>query len=375
MPTVYNWQIGREMWYPFEYEAPQRQFSAVFDLNRCIGCQTCTLSCKSTWTTERGQEHMFWNNVETKPYGGHPVNYEARTLRLLGDQPWEDGVYRGKTVFEAAPAGRAAIGYLPEDVDWASYNLGEDEVSGLVEEGDFYELPHEVWQFYMPRICNHCTLPACLASCPIKAIYKRSEDGIVLVDQDRCRAYRDCERACPYKKVLYNPVSKVANKCIGCYPKVEAGEQPMCTITCIGHIRMNGWIHEPEESDPENLVDYLVHERKVALPHYPQFGLKMNIYYIPPIHVPVHYLGQMFGPNVREAIETYRKIPWDQELLGALLLFGSTKRWIHRFRVKAGYAYGYDEKGSEIVRVPLKEPSYIRPLFDQVHQTFRQNTT
>jgi len=72
MPKVYNWQIGREMEYPYEGRYPRWQFAAVFNINRCIGCQTCTMACKSTWTFSKGQEYMWWNNVETKPYGGYP---------------------------------------------------------------------------------------------------------------------------------------------------------------------------------------------------------------------------------------------------------------------------------------------------------------
>ncbi len=70
MPSVYNWQIGREMSYPHEERHPKWQFAFVFNPNRCIGCQTCTMACKSTWTFSKGQELMWWNNVETKPYGG-----------------------------------------------------------------------------------------------------------------------------------------------------------------------------------------------------------------------------------------------------------------------------------------------------------------
>ena len=58
--------------------------------------------------------------------------------------------------------------------------------------------------FYFPRICNHCLNPSCVASCPSGALYKRGEDGIVLIDQQRCRAWRSCVAACPYKKTFYN---------------------------------------------------------------------------------------------------------------------------------------------------------------------------
>ena len=70
MPNVKNWQIGREMAYPYDARYPERQFAFVFNINRCIACQSCTMACKSTWTFSKGQEHMWWANVETKPYGG-----------------------------------------------------------------------------------------------------------------------------------------------------------------------------------------------------------------------------------------------------------------------------------------------------------------
>ena len=65
MPNVYNWQLGREMHYPYSEKHPEAQFAFVFNINRCIACQTCTMACKSTWTFSKGQEYMWWNNVET----------------------------------------------------------------------------------------------------------------------------------------------------------------------------------------------------------------------------------------------------------------------------------------------------------------------
>jgi nitrate reductase beta subunit len=375
MPRVFNWQINREMEYPYPASPPERQFAAVFDINKCIACQTCTLACKQAWTSGRGQEHMFWNNVETKPYGSYPLAWDVRLLEMLGPQTWEGDTYTGKTIFEAAPPGQVALGFLPEDVDWAHPGLGEDEVYGVVEGGAYFGIPHQVWFFYLQRICNHCTYPACLAACPRKAIYKRKEDGIVLIDQTRCRGYRECERACPYKKIFYNGVTRISEKCIACFPRVEQGLQPFCTVNCIGRIRINGWIHTPDKADPENPVDFLVHIRKVALPLYPQFGLQVNIYYIPPIHVPTKFLRQMFGPRVDKAIETYRKAPEDPELKGVLMLMGATERWVDKFRVQGDYVYGYDERGNELVRVPLKEPIYLRPVYDRQFTVYRHNIT
>ena len=83
MPEVYNWQLGRKMLYPYEERHPKWQFTFVFNINRCIACQTCSMADKSTWLFSKGQEYMWWNNVETKPYGGYPQFYLAR-LRLAG---------------------------------------------------------------------------------------------------------------------------------------------------------------------------------------------------------------------------------------------------------------------------------------------------
>src|SRR3989304_5168038 len=80
---VYNGQLGRDMEYLYDRGNPERQFAAVFNINRCIGCQTCTMACKSAWTFSDGQEYMWWNNVESKPYGGYPQNWDVKTLSLL----------------------------------------------------------------------------------------------------------------------------------------------------------------------------------------------------------------------------------------------------------------------------------------------------
>src|SRR3989304_754032 len=119
---VKNWQIQREMAYSYEEMRPLKQYGAVFDLNKCIACQTCTKACKNTWTTGKGQEYMFWNNTETKPYGFYPLAWDVRILELLGPQKWEGKIYKGKTIFEAARKGQVALGYTPEEMDWAHPN-------------------------------------------------------------------------------------------------------------------------------------------------------------------------------------------------------------------------------------------------------------
>jgi len=337
------------------------------------------MACKTTWTSGKGEEYMWWNNVETRPWGSYPMGWDARLLDLLGPQVWEDGVYRGKTVFEAAQPGERYVGYLPEDLDWAYPNRGEDETNGLIDESKFYlNLPHSIWHFYLPRVCNHCTYPACLAACPRQAIYKRPEDGIVLIDQQRCRGYRECVSACPYKKPMYNHVTRISEKCIFCYPAVEQDQWARCMRNCIGKIRMFGWLSTPDKADPDNPIDFLVHIKKIALPLYPQFGTEPNVYYIPPIHVPnTRYLQQMFGPGVERAVETYRAIRRGEEpeLKGVLMLNVSTDRLLSKFKVTGKEAIGYDGKGAEVVRVALKEPTIVRPYFDPVLGVYRHNIT
>jgi nitrate reductase beta subunit len=403
MADVYNWQLGREMGYRFEEAHPQRQFAAVFNINRCIACQTCTLACKSTWTFSRGQEFMWWNNVESKPYGGYPHHWDVKLLKLLeeanpGGQAWNGsqpsdgqpyGIYNGQTIFEAAAeeGNEYALGYLPTDEEWTAPNIYEDTPKGPQGKPDenFPEgtvLPeHNTWFFYLQRICNHCTYPACLQACPRNAIYKRPEDGIVLIDQERCRGYRKCVEQCPYKKSMYRPTTRVAEKCVACYPRVEGSDPltegvPMetrCVATCVGKIRMQGLVQIEDgewAEDRNNPLYYLVRVEKVALPLYPQFGTEPNIYYIPPRWVPRPYLRQMFGPGVDEAIDRYSNP--SRELLAVLQLFRASQTIIYRYEIEEGEKIdgtemfndtiiGFDKEDTEVVRASVLEPFYVRP--------------
>ena len=141
----------------------------------------------------------------------------------------------------------------------------------------------------------------------------------MLVDQSRCRGYRKCMEGCPYKKTMYNTETRVTEKCIGCYPRIE-GKEPMtggvptetrCMAACVGQIRLQGLVPIDRAKgqwkvEPKNPLYYLIHVAKVALPLYPQFGTEPNVYYIPPRWVPRTYLRQMFGPGVDAAIEAYQ---------------------------------------------------------------------
>ena len=406
MAEVFNWQLGRKMSYPYDERHPKRQFAFVFNINRCIACQTCSMACKSTWTFSKGQEYMWWNNVETKPYGGYPQHWDVKLLKLLDDadpdgQVWQKGVFKGQTIFEAArkrygqDGPQVALGYLPSDEEWRAPNFYEDTSTpyeggplGISKEGA--SLPeHKTWFFYLQRLCNHCTYPACLAACPRKAIYKRPKDGIVLIDQSRCRGYRKCVEACPYKRPMFRGTTRVSEKCVACYPRIE-GRDPLtnghpmetrCMTACVGQIRLQGLVKKNADGswaeDRHNPLYYLIKVAKVALPLYPQFGTEPNGYYIPPRWVPRDYLRQMFGPGVDHAIEAYT-VP-DRELLAVLQLFRRSQRIIFRYEIQEGpkvfetvrdgrkfelyndtvIAYGQNDE--ELFRTTVEEPIYVRP--------------
>jgi nitrate reductase beta subunit len=388
--------------YRFEDGATQRQFAAVFNINRCIACQTCTMACKSTWTHSPGQELMWWNNVETKPFGSYPHDWDVKALGLLeeanpGGQSWNGaegdarapyGRFDGVTVFEATDGfSDRAVGYIPTEEEWKAPNRFEDHATRFPAGGA--SLPEHVgWFFYLARICNHCSYPACLAACPRNAIYKRPEDGIVLVDQGRCRGYRKCVEACPYKKAMYRPTTRTAEKCVGCYPRVEGRDpltdgspmEPRCMAACVGKIRLQGLVDVEEDGTwadrPDHPLNFLIHEEQVALPLYPQFGTQPNVYYIPPRWVPRDYLRQMFGPGVDRAIERYERP--SRELLAVLQLFRVTQHMIFRFDIEQGpkvseiivggkplevfndTVVGFDEMGREVARVQVEEPTFER---------------
>jgi len=266
------------------------QISMVFHLDKCIGCHTCSIACKNIWTDRKGTEYMWWNNVETKPGTGFPARWEDQekfkggwelrdgkiNLRSTGksriipnifhnphmpsmDDYYEPWTYDYQNLFNAPegpdqPTARPISRVTGEFIDIESGPNWDDDMSGspiyaendpnlegLTEEQrqQMFAIERLVF-FYLPRICNHCLNPACVASCPSGALYKRGEDGIVLLDQKRCRAWRSCVSACPYKKSYYNWNTGKSEKCILCFPRVETGQAPACFHSCVGRIRYLG---------------------------------------------------------------------------------------------------------------------------------------
>ncbi len=113
--------------------------------------------------------------------------------------------------------------------------------------------------------------------------------------------------------------------------------------------------------------------KKVALPLFPQFGLEPNVYYIPPLHTPPAFLQQLFGPGAEAALKTYRAAAEDPDLAGLLGLFGSTDRVVPRWKREDQWVIGAGEDGTEIVRVPMREPVYVREAYDEKYQVARVN--
>lgn len=267
------------------------QISMLFHLDKCIGCHTCSIACKNIWTDRKGAEYMWWNNVETKPGTGYPSKWEDQNiykggwkknenekislrgsgkykgllnifhnpyLPLLEDyyEPW---TYKYLDLIESPqgddqPTARPVSLVTGKPIDIKTGPNWDDDLSGTpeyarndpniknlspAEQEAMFQL-EKMAMFYLPRICNHCLNPACVASCPSGAIYKRGEDGVVLINQQVCRAWRMCVTACPYKKSYYNWNTGKSEKCILCYPRLEAGLTPACMHSCVGRIRYLG---------------------------------------------------------------------------------------------------------------------------------------
>lgn len=304
------------------------QVGMVMDLNKCIGCQLCSMACKTLWTNKEGREYMWWNKVNTMPGKGSPKDWEKMgggykvkfggevkepvrgkhpTKKEFGDM-WDynwNEVINSKAGDVHLQAKNREDGTEPE---WGM-NWDEDQGAGTYPNSFF---------FYLPRICNHCAYPACLDACPRNAIYKRESDGAVEIDQDRCKGYRFCLEACPYKVIYYNFLTETSMKCIFCYPRLEEKVANACARQCTGRVRWVGYVDKPE-----SIIYKLVKVWKVALPLHSEYGTNPNVFYVPPLaphrldkngkvdaskpRIPREYLRYLFGPEVDQAMDTMNK--------------------------------------------------------------------
>jgi nitrate reductase beta subunit len=266
------------------------QLASAFHLDKCIGCHTCSIACKNLWTSRPGAEYMWWNNVETKPGTGYPTLWEDQTkyyggwelkgnsllprfgnrLRMLTniffnphlpviDDYYEPWTYHYEHLFTAPlgvdqPTARPISKVTGKYMDIEAGPNWDDDLGGSsvyarndinlaelteAEQEALFHLERMVF-FYLPRICNHCLNPGCVGVCPSGAIYKRAEDGVVLISQEKCRGWRFCVSGCPYKKTYYNWQTGKSEKCILCYPRMETGQAQACFHSCVGRIRYAG---------------------------------------------------------------------------------------------------------------------------------------
>jgi nitrate reductase beta subunit len=265
------------------------QIGMVLNLDKCIGCHTCSVTCKNVWTSRPGVEYAWFNNVETKPGIGYPKEWENQDkwnggwvrkpsgaivprqggkwqllMKIFANPnlPQIDDYYEPFTFdydhLQSAPEMKHAptarprsliTGQRMEKIEWGpnweeilggEFAKRSQDANFEAVQKDIYGEFENTFMMYLPRLCEHCLNPACVAACPSGSIYKREEDGIVLIDQDKCRGWRMCVSACPYKKIYYNWQSGKAEKCIFCYPRIEAGQPTVCSETCVGRIRYLG---------------------------------------------------------------------------------------------------------------------------------------
>ena len=353
------------------------QIGMVLNLDKCIGCHTCSVTCKNVWTSRDGVEYAWFNNVETKPGIGYPKNWEdqeqykggwvrersgklklkqGNRLKILAnifanpnmpaiDQYYEPFTYdyehlQNAPLMQTPPTARPVSVLTGQKMDKIHWGPNwEDDLGGEFAkrskdklfdgiQKDIYAAFENTFMMYLPRLCEHCLNPACVASCPSGSIYKREEDGIVLIDQDKCRGWRMCVSGCPYKKIYYNWVAGKAEKCIFCYPRIEGGQPTICSETCVGRIRYLGVllydadrisesaaIENPQDlyeqqldifldpNDPEIAKEALAQgipadwiqaaqnspvykmavEWKVAFPLHPEYRTLPMVWYIPPL--------------------------------------------------------------------------------------------
>ena len=293
-----------------------RQLAMVFDLNKCIGCQTCSVACKVLWTNEGGRQVMWWCSVNTQPGRGTPRDYEkmgggydAAGKLVLGQLPRPED-FGGATEFnwqEVHQSGgngkRVVLQSKTGKPEWAM-NWDEDEGAGQYPNAYF---------FYMPRICNFCSKPSCVEACPHGAMYKRDDFGVVLRDESLCQGSLRCAEACPYKKIYFDAVRKISEHCIGCFPRLEQGVAPACVRQCPGRAVFVGF-----RDETKGAIHTLVDRYKVALPLHAEWNTEPNVFYVPPLsafvvrpdgtidesqrRIPLSYLESLFGSGVAPAL-------------------------------------------------------------------------
>jgi len=391
------------------------QISMVLNLDKCIGCHTCSVTCKNVWTSREGVEYAWFNNVETKPGIGYPDDWEDQArwnggwerkkngkiqpkmgskLGVLSkifanpDLPEIDDYYEPFTFdyehlqkapkMKTAPTARPRSLISGERIEKIRKGPNWEEILGgefskrsadynfEKVEKQIYGQFENTFMMYLPRLCEHCLNPACVAVCPSGAIYKREEDGVVLIDQNKCRGWRMCVSGCPYKKIYYNWNTGKSEKCTLCYPRLEAGQPTVCSETCVGRIRYLGVVlydadrieeaasveketdlyqshldifldpHDPQvqaqarkDGVPEAWLDAakkspiwkMAMEWKIAFPLHPEYRTLPMVWYVPPLP-PIQSMAEAGAFGEKGAMPNVRDLRIPMQYLANLLTAG-----------------------------------------------------
>ena len=228
----------------------KKKLGLVIDLDTCVGCHACAVSCKE-WNAGGFAAPL----TDERPYGKDPSGV------------WFNRVHSyevAATTRPAASTGRSGF--------------SRDPACGSAGHAD----SQPAMTLHFPRSCLHCEEPDCVTVCPTGASYKRAEDGIVLVDEEKCIGCKLCSWACPYGAREYSEVEGVMKKCTLCIDRiynenlVEEERQPACVQACPTRAR-----HFGDLGDPESAVSKLVAERG-GVDLMPQLGYKPVNKYLPP---------------------------------------------------------------------------------------------
>jgi tetrathionate reductase subunit B len=171
-------------------------YGFLVDTTKCIGCGDCMLACKRENDVPDGQFRTWIERY---------VHYKDGTVQVDNnrEEPFS---------FSNMP---------PLD-------------AGLVEKA-----------YFVPKLCNHCTNTPCVQVCPVGASYV-TEEGVVLIDSERCIGCAYCVQACPFGTRFINTKTNTADKCTWCYHRVKKGENPACVEVCPTGTRVFGNIADPE---------------------------------------------------------------------------------------------------------------------------------
>ncbi len=218
-----------------DYDWTKHQWAFGVDATKCIGCLRCVEACKHENDVPRNA-HQFRTWVE-------------RYVHIEG----EDAV---RIDSQQDPVNIEASGSEKE------FRFANRYKDAKVEKA-----------FFVPKLCNHCTHPACVQVCPTGATY-RTKDGVVLIDHDYCIGCRYCVQACPYGARYFNEEKGVSDKCTWCYHRITKGLQPACVEVCPVDARVFG-----DTKDKESPISLFIRNNRVQVLR-PESGNAPNVFYV-----------------------------------------------------------------------------------------------